>query len=147
MQRKSDPFHPRYALSITFVSILTRGQSNGSLDFTPLLRDAQYALPRLRKDRPDLHEQVVNKELSAHAAMKRAGFVVWLTAPAEVIFQRLNEDPTTAGRRPALTTGGIDEVVKQFAVREPQYRAEAELTVEPAHREPEDVANDNLTAK
>lgn len=35
-------------------------------------RDA--ALRRLRKDRPDLHEQVLADEISAHAAMVAAGF-------------------------------------------------------------------------
>jgi hypothetical protein len=35
----------------------------------------QRALRRLRKSRPDLHERVLRKELSAHAAMKKAGFV------------------------------------------------------------------------
>jgi hypothetical protein len=35
----------------------------------------QYALRRLCKSRPDLHERVLRKELSAHAAMKKAGFV------------------------------------------------------------------------
>lgn len=35
----------------------------------------QYALRRLRKDHPDLHEQVISKDLSAHAAMKQAGFI------------------------------------------------------------------------
>lgn len=32
------------------------------------------ALRRLRKDRPDLHAQVLNGELSAHAAAVQAGF-------------------------------------------------------------------------
>jgi len=35
-------------------------------------RDA--ALRRLRKDRPDLHQQVIASQLSAHAAMVNAGF-------------------------------------------------------------------------
>lgn len=34
----------------------------------------EYALRRLRKDRPDLHERVLSGELSAHAAMVEAGF-------------------------------------------------------------------------
>jgi hypothetical protein len=33
-----------------------------------------YALRRLRKDRPDLHEQVVNGDKTPHAAMIEAGF-------------------------------------------------------------------------
>lgn len=32
------------------------------------------ALRRLRKDRPDLHQRVINEELSPHAAMREAGF-------------------------------------------------------------------------
>lgn len=35
-----------------------------------------YALARLRKDRPDLHAQVLLGELSPHAAMIEAGFRV-----------------------------------------------------------------------
>ncbi len=31
-----------------------------------------HALRRLRKDRPDLHQRVITKELSAHAAMIEA---------------------------------------------------------------------------
>jgi hypothetical protein len=33
-----------------------------------------YALRKLRKDRPDLHEQVVSGEKSPHAAMVEADF-------------------------------------------------------------------------
>jgi hypothetical protein len=33
-----------------------------------------YALRRLRKDRPDLHERVLAEEVSPHAAMVEAGF-------------------------------------------------------------------------
>jgi hypothetical protein len=39
----------------------------------------QYAIRRLRKDRPDLHQQVIEKKKSSHAAMKEAGFVKTLT--------------------------------------------------------------------
>jgi len=46
------------------------------------------ALRRLRKDRPDLHKKVINRELSPHAAMIKAGFrhqsvsVNWANAAA-----------------------------------------------------------------
>ncbi len=36
--------------------------------------DLVTSLRRLRKDRPDLHQRVINKELSANAAMIEAGF-------------------------------------------------------------------------
>lgn len=44
------------------------------VDSRPTGTSAAYALRRLRKDRPDLHQRVINKELSAHAAMVAAGF-------------------------------------------------------------------------
>jgi hypothetical protein len=34
----------------------------------------EAALRRLRKDRPDLHERVIARELTPHAAMVEAGF-------------------------------------------------------------------------
>jgi len=34
----------------------------------------EYALLRLRKDRPDLHAKVKAGELTAHSAMRKAGF-------------------------------------------------------------------------
>lgn len=50
-----------------------------------------YALRRLRKDRPDLHERVLAKELTSHAAMLEAGF------RHKTITVRLN-DPASAAR-------------------------------------------------
>jgi shikimate kinase len=75
------------------------------------------------------------------AAMKRAGFVVWLTAPAEVLYHRLSADPTTAARRPALTAGGLDEVVQLLAVREPLYRAVANFVPDSSDRSPDELAD------
>ena len=44
-----------------------------------------YALRKLRKDRPDLHQQVLDGEMSPHAAMIEAGFrKKTLTIPADV---------------------------------------------------------------
>ncbi len=39
----------------------------------PTGNSTEAALRRLRKDRPDLHQRVINKELSSHAAMIEAG--------------------------------------------------------------------------
>jgi shikimate kinase len=77
---------------------------------------------------------------SNRTAMTRAGFVVWLTAPADVLHRRLTRDPTTAARRPALTTGGFEEVANLLAVREPLYRAVADLTLDSSDRSPEELA-------
>ena len=78
--------------------------------------------------------------------MKRAGFVVWLTAPAETIHLRLNEDPTTAARRPNLTTGGLGEIVSLLTVREPLYREVADLVLESGERSPDELADNILAA-
>ncbi len=44
----------------------------------------QHALRKLRKDRPDLHAQVLAKKLSPHAAMIEAGYrVKSMTIPAD----------------------------------------------------------------
>jgi shikimate kinase len=76
--------------------------------------------------------------------------VVWLTAPAEVVRQRLAADPTTADRRPALAVqppGGasahgdpLDEVATALAEREPLYRACADFQVDTSIATPATVA-------
>jgi shikimate kinase len=75
------------------------------------------------------------------ARITAAGFVVWLTAPAAVLYRRLTEDPTTAARRPALIAGGLDEVVSLLAVREPLYRHVADLTLDSSDRSPVELAD------
>jgi len=82
-----------------------------------------------------------NREL-----LKAAGFVAWLQAPPEVVWERLQADPTTAARRPALTTGGFAEVADLMGVREPLYRAVAAAAVDAAGRSPEAVAAAILAA-
>jgi shikimate kinase len=71
--------------------------------------------------------------------MRAAGRVVWLTADARTVWERLQGDPTTAGRRPALTVGGLAEVEELLWQREPLYRACADLVIETAGRSPEEV--------
>jgi shikimate kinase len=73
--------------------------------------------------------------------LRAAGAVVWLTADARTIWQRLQADATTAERRPALTVGGLAEVEELLRVREPWYRGCADWTVDTAGRTPEEVAD------
>jgi shikimate kinase len=75
--------------------------------------------------------------------MRATGFVVWLTAPAESLWDRISIDPTTAARRPNLAGGGLDEVKAMLAVREPLYSVTAHAVVDAA-RSPEEVAGDIL---
>jgi len=75
--------------------------------------------------------------------LQATGRVVWLTADADTICHRLAADPTTAERRPALTsaTGACDraEVEELLDKREPFYRACADVVVDTTHRSPEEV--------
>jgi shikimate kinase len=77
-----------------------------------------------------------NREL-----LKASGFVAWLTAPAETIWERLQSDPTSAGRRPNLTAvGGLEEVRQLLAVREQLYREVAAVAVPTENLSPDAAA-------
>jgi shikimate kinase len=73
--------------------------------------------------------------------LRSSGRVVWLTADAETIWRRLQTDATTGERRPRLTVGGLAEVDQLLTVREPLYRACADLTVATAGHVPSEIAN------
>jgi shikimate kinase len=74
------------------------------------------------------------------ARLREAGRVVWLTADAQTLWQRLQADDTTAERRPALTVGGLEEIEELLKRREPWYRACADDVVDTVGRSPEEVA-------
>lgn len=79
--------------------------------------------------------------------LKANGFVAWLTATPETLWQRLEADPTTAARRPNLTaTGGQDEVRALVAARENLYREVADFAVASDTLSPEAVADAIFTA-
>jgi shikimate kinase len=71
--------------------------------------------------------------------LRAAGRVVWLTAPAATLWDRLQRDATTAERRPVLTQGGLAEIEELLKVREPLYTACADLTIDTTERSPEDI--------
>jgi len=65
------------------------------------------------------------------AWLRGAGRVIWLSAPAEVLWSRITIDTESAERRPPLTArGGLDEVKKVLADRQPRYRKAADATVD-----------------
>ncbi len=72
------------------------------------------------------------------AALKR-GAVVWLRAPADVLWQRIQADANTAQRRPNLGQGGLAEVEEMLRVREPLYQACQDFAVDVAERSPSQV--------
>ena len=78
-------------------------------------------------------------------AMKAAGKVIWLTASPQTIHARMQADATTAARRPALTaTGGLEEIVRLLAQREPIYRQTADLVIDTEDRSPEWLVDELL---
>ena len=78
--------------------------------------------------------------------LKSRGFVAWLTADAPTLLARIQADPTTAERRPALAGGGLVEIEQLLVVREPLYRACADLTVPIGALSPEQAADAILAA-
>jgi shikimate kinase len=71
-------------------------------------------------------------------AILKTGQVVWLTAPAEVLWQRMCSDESTRERRPDLAQGGLAEVEQMLRVREPLYRECADKTYD-ATLPPEEI--------
>jgi len=68
--------------------------------------------------------------------MRTAGPVVWLTAPIDLILERMQNDPTTGQRRPSLT--GLPprkEIEQLLAQREPLYADAATIRLDTAGRD------------
>jgi shikimate kinase len=72
--------------------------------------------------------------------LKQFGTVVWLTADAATLWNRVQNDAASPQRRPDLTTGGMAEIEAQLVAREPLYAECAQIVVDTAGRSPRDVA-------
>lgn len=71
------------------------------------------------------------------------GKIVWLKASPETLWQRIQADPTTAARRPNLTTaGGVEEVRRLLGQREKWYQECADLVIDTDSKTPGDVADE-----
>jgi shikimate kinase len=78
---------------------------------------------------------------ASRQAIQGAGPVVWLTARADTLLDRIAADPATAGRRPSLTQlGDREEIDRLLAERTPFYRQCATLTVDTEGKTAADVA-------
>jgi shikimate kinase len=80
-----------------------------------------------------------------HERMRQVGPVVWLTADPDTIWTRIQADSQSGKLRPPLTVGGRAEVEQLLKVREPMYRACADVIVETANRLPSQVVDEILT--
>lgn len=68
------------------------------------------------------------------------GTVVWLWAPADVLWQRMQADPATAEQRPDLAQGGLAEVEAMLAERSSYYEACQHFTIDASQNTPEEIA-------
>jgi shikimate kinase len=79
--------------------------------------------------------------------LRATGHCVWLTGDPKTLCERLDCDPATATRRPALTgLPGPAEIERLLREREPLYREVAHLTVATDGRSPADVVSAILSA-
>jgi shikimate kinase len=63
--------------------------------------------------------------------LRGSGRLVWLTAPAEVLWSRIAVDTKSGEQRPPLTEHrGLDEVKNVLADREARYQAAADASVD-----------------
>lgn len=69
------------------------------------------------------------------AALASYGTVIWLNAPADVLWRRVQGDPSTGESRPDLAGGGLEEVTEVLGRRRALYASLAEWRVD-AGREP-----------
>jgi shikimate kinase len=79
-------------------------------------------------------------------AVRRAGLVIWLKAPVEVLAERLAADESTGSRRPNLTAAGrINEIEAVLATREPIYRSCSTFEVETEGKTPSEIVDEILS--
>lgn len=72
----------------------------------------------------------------------RQGLVIWLQADPGTIWERTLRDPTTAGRRPNLTTGGLAEIESLLLTRTPYYRECADHSIDTTGQTPDQIAEE-----
>jgi shikimate kinase len=79
--------------------------------------------------------------------LRSTGYCIWLTGDPATLYQRLQNDPTTRDRRPALTgLPGPAEVERLLREREPFYREAAHSIVATENQSPEAVVSAILSA-
>jgi shikimate kinase len=80
-------------------------------------------------------------------ALRRFGFVAWLTADADTLARRLRSSRRGVDDRPALTAAGtLEEIAGVLEGRTPLYREAADAEVSTVGRDAEQVADAVLEA-
>lgn len=73
-------------------------------------------------------------------ALLKRGFVVWLQAPADVLWERVQKDLSSAEKRPNLAQGGLAEIQELLALRAPLYEECADFAIDTSSQSPQQVA-------
>jgi shikimate kinase len=116
--------------------------ASGEQAFRDLEATVVSDLARLDRHVIALGGGAVLKEESRQV-IRRSGKVVWLQASAEVLFERISADASTAARRPNLTAaGGRAEVERLLEIRTPIYAACADLTLDAGAASPATLAGE-----
>ena len=68
--------------------------------------------------------------------------IIWLHAPPEILYARIQSDAGTNATRPNLTAGGgLEEVQKLLAARTPLYQSNADITLDVTDLSLDDAAD------
>lgn len=80
-------------------------------------------------------------DVENRGVVRRLGKVVWLRAPAAVLWSRIKQDPRSSRQRPDLTPqGGLAEMEAVLAERERVYEAAAHHVIDTVSMSPEEIA-------
>ncbi len=119
---------------------------NGEPAFRDLEEQTTAELCRRERTVLALGGGVILRETN-RLALGECQAIVWLRATAETLDERINQDATTAARRPNLTNhGGRTEIETLLAQREPFYRGCATLEVDTDSKEPAEIADEIFAA-
>ncbi len=115
-------------------------------DGEPTFRDLEARVIAEQCDRDDLvlaSGGGAPMREESRQAMRRGGKVVWLTALPETILARMNNDATTADRRPDLTDQGpLQEIVEMLDCRNATYRQTAHFEIDTEGKTPEQITSE-----
>jgi len=122
-------------------SIATIFERDGEAEFRRLEADAI----RMATGRPNRIISVGGGAVESgenRKLLRKSGTVVWLEAPVDVLWRRIQADPKSATSRPNLAGGGIDEIQTILARRTPLYAETAHVVVRSGGRTPRQVMSD-----
>jgi shikimate kinase len=81
------------------------------------------------------------------SAMKHSGIVVWLTARPETIVSRMQADPATGSRRPALGSDPVfREVIETLDYRKPLYKNACRIEISTDDKDADQIC-DHLVSR